>query len=209
MLDPIITNGLNLLLFLVFLSMSLRAFYLYSHVLLVRLFVLGLAMGLIALSAGADFVSGSITTVYLNTDWFLFIGQTISYIFIYLSIVINAEEHLRILMRWQIAISFALLTLLLLSPILPGFPSLGVRVLLSGSRSVICFLIFFCYAALAISKGTRFSMLMCLGFMLLSFGYLMILPRYFLPHADLINHAADTMRVFGVVSLFGGFALGK
>ncbi|MBV9231556.1 MAG: hypothetical protein JOZ18_19765, partial [Chloroflexi bacterium] len=171
-----ITTILNALLSIAFLVISLRAFFLYMSARSTRLFILGLAMGMIALTAAADtFSSSNISPVQLNTDWFLFIGQAVSFLFFFLSLVLNASNHLRMLMRWHILVSLFLLLLLILSPILPDFPQLLVRIALSGSRCILCFVIFFYYVRVFTSKETRFAFLMMASFMLLAFGYLVLI----------------------------------
>jgi hypothetical protein len=204
----LITNILNAALCVVFLFIALRAFSLYVQVRSTRLFILGLSMGLIALTAGADFASGVVTAVQLNTDWFLFIGQAVSLMFLYLSLLLNDDQQLRTLLGWHVIVSALLLLLLLYSPILPAFPSPLVQFLLSGSRGVICLVIFFYYVATFMTKETRFGFLMMLTFLLLSFGYLVIQPKYFLPHQELLDHTGDVLRILGVVTLSAGFISG-
>jgi len=48
---------------------------------------------------------------------------------------------------------------------------------------------------------TRFSLLMGLAFLALSFGYLIILPKYFIPN-DGLDRTGDIMRVCGLIFLF-------
>src|SRR5690242_16420191 len=87
MSNTLIPNLLAISLFLVALFVSIRAFYTYLQARSPRLFVLGLSMAMIALTAAADFASGNITTITLNTDWFLYIGQSVSLLFIFLSLL--------------------------------------------------------------------------------------------------------------------------
>jgi hypothetical protein len=58
------------------------------------------------------------------------------------------------------------------------------------------------------TKETRFGFLMMLTFLLLSFGYLVIQPKYFLPHQELLDHTGDVLRILGVVTLSAGFISG-
>jgi hypothetical protein len=199
------TNVLNITLSAVFLFVSQRAFYLYAQIRSARLCILGLSMGLIALTALMDFLSSIVTTVHLSVGWFLYIGQAISYMFVLLNITVNSESKLRRILRWHCLLSVILLGLLVLSPVLPDFPNPGVRLVLSGSRCVICFIICFYYISLFMSKGTRFSLFMAIAFMLLSFGYMMLLPKYMLPGQEVLDHVGDVIRILGVVTMGGGF----
>ncbi len=74
MATNLITNILAITLFLVTLFVSLRSFYMYAQTSNLRLFILGLAMAIISLTAIADFTSSNVTRFPLNTDWFLYFG---------------------------------------------------------------------------------------------------------------------------------------
>lgn len=207
--DPNLPPSLfDLSLFLIFISISLRAFFLYVQPRSPRLFILSLAMGIIALTAAADFTSGIVTTISLNTDWFLFIGQAVSFTFIFLSLVWSADDSLRRLIRWQILATLLLVPFLLLAPILPNFPNPVTQLLLSGSRSLICLLIFGYYTSAFITKERLFGFLMSGAYLLLGIGYFVILPKYFLPNADLLDHTGDFIRMFGLVTLLVAYVRG-
>src|SRR5579884_2483659 len=142
-----VPNLLSLTLFFVSLFISLRAFYLYFQARSRRIGILAIAMGIISLTAIAGFAGDNVTSISLNVDWFNYIGQTVSFIFILLSFFRNSDEYLRSLMRWHIVVSLLLLVLLFLAPVLPPeFPAPAVtKSILSGSRGFICFVIFFYY----------------------------------------------------------------
>ena len=200
----LIPDVLAVLLFLVCVFISVRAFYTYSQSQSPRLFILGLSMVILALTAAADFASSNITSISLNTDWFLYLGQAVSWLFILLSFVRNSDTYFHRLTRAHVLASVLVLCLLFLSPTLPDFPSTLVRALLSGSRCVICFGIFFYYVSAFLSKQTRFSLLMSVAFLLLSFGYLLILEQYFTTgtNQSLFDNAGDITRMFGLGALF-------
>src|SRR5437588_1111582 len=144
----LVANILSVTLFFVALFISLRAFSLYLQARSRRLLILGLSMGIISLTAAAGFAGDNITSVSLNVDWFNYIGQTVSFLFILLSFLSNSDGYLRNLIRWQVAASALLLIPLLLATVLPDFPDPAVtKTLLSGSRGVICFVIFFYYTS--------------------------------------------------------------
>ncbi|HET9921970.1 MAG TPA: hypothetical protein VFQ30_19175 [Ktedonobacteraceae bacterium] len=206
----LIANILSLSLFFVALFISLRAFYVYSRSRSGRLFVLALSMGVIALTAAAGFAGDNVTSVSLNVDWFNYIGQTVSFLFILLSFLRSEEGYLRRLIRWQVIVSLLLLILLLLAPVLPPeFPAPAVtKTVLSGSRGVICMIIFFYYYRAFVKKEARFSMLMSGAFLALSFGYLVILPKYIYSGMDQIDQMGDIFRVIGLIVLLVAVSLG-
>src|SRR5437868_9418992 len=204
MLDEnLIANILSLTLFFVSLFITLRAFYLYVQARSRRVFILTLSMGMIALTAIAGFAGDNITSINLNVDWFNYIGQTVSFLFILLSFVKSTDDYQRGLVRWHIIISALLLLLLLLAPVLPDFPTPAVtKTILSGSRSLICAMIFFYYAAAYATKETRFSLLMAGAFLLPSAGLWVIIPKYYSAanttlNLTLIDHMGDITRICG------------
>jgi hypothetical protein len=209
-MDPnLLATLLNGSLFLTFLSIAIRAFTLYIQLRSPRLFILGLSMSTAALTAAADTVSGTITHIQLNTDWFLYIGQTVSLGYLFLSYFCRSDMALRRLLQWQIISTFPLLLLLLLSPILPAFPNPTVQVILSSSRCLICFLIFSRYASsFVITKETLFGFLMSTAFLLLSIGYFLILPRLLFTQMDLLDQMGDVIRIAGVVTILIGYLRG-
>ncbi len=125
-----------------------------------------------------------------------------SFLFIFLSLIRNSEGYFRGLTRLQILASVVLIGLLLFSPTLPAFPDTILKTIVSGSRCVLCFAIFYAYASAFMTKQTRFGLLMTLAFALLGFGYLMIVQQYFALSGSIYDNAGDIIRVFGLVSLF-------
>jgi hypothetical protein len=199
----LIPNLIDVSLCLVALFISVRSFDVYAQFRQLRLFILGLSMVLVSLSAAADFTASYVRVITLNTDWFLYIGQAVGFLFILLSLLRNSESYLRALMRLNIAAFPLLLLLLFLSPVLPAIPTIEVRALLDGSRCFICFMIFFAYFAAFTSKPARFSLLMSASFFLLSTGYLMTLEHSFAPSISqyLFNDLGDITGVIGLVAL--------
>lgn len=197
----LIPNILAVSLFITAVFIALRAFYIYTRSRSPRLFILGLSMGIISLTAAADFFSSNITSISLNTDWFLYIGQAASLLFIFLSFLRDTDMYFRNLMRWQIFVSVLLIGLLILSPTLPSFPNTIIRAILSGSRCIICFGIFFFYISAFMTKQTRFGLLMGISFMLLAFGYLLIFQQYFVTDSILLDDMGDITRMAGLVTL--------
>lgn len=197
----LIPNLLAILLFVASMVISSRALYVYVQVRNARLFILGVAMGIIALTALADFISGSVTAIALNTDWFLYTGQAASFLFIFLSLASNNDDYLQRLMRVQVLISVVLIGVMLLSPTLPAFSNILLKTILSGSRCVICFGIFYFYASAFMKKHTRFSLLMSVSFVLLAFGYLMIVQQYFIAGGSFFDNEGDIIRMVGLITL--------
>ena len=201
-------NIFNAFLSIACLIVSIRAFYLYSNVFSPLIFIFGLSMGMMALTAGSTLLMSYVTVVQLNMLWFLFFGQGVSLFFILLSLLPVMKGNLPRLMRIHIVVSIMLLGLLLASPVLPFKPIVAVILPVSVMRVVICFLVFYCYVGIFARKPTVFSFLMCMAYMLLSFGFLLRLTPYFISHADLLIYISQCMRIVGVGTLLAGFYKG-
>ena len=194
-------NILSLTQFLATMLISVRAFWLYGQTRSSRLFTLGLSMSIITLTTVASFIDDNAIVVPTNLDWFKYSGQTVGFLFICLSLVHNSEPYLHRLRNWQII--FSALLLLLLTPLVPhAFPDPALtKTLLGGSRCLICYIIFYFYVIAFSSKETRFSLLMSLTFLLLSFGYLLNVPKYSMPGMTLLDNVGDYTRISGLVVL--------
>jgi len=197
-----VQNILAAILFGVTLSISIRAILIYTRTDSPRILILGISMGVIALTALADFISSNNTGLTLHTDWFLYLGQGTSYLFIALSLLRNTNDYFRVLIRVQIFLTALLIGVVLLSPTLPDLPFLWLRVLLSGSRIVGCLAIFFAYTSAYLAKRARFSLLMGISFALLAFGYLVLIQKYFSANGDILDHVGDFVRIAGLLVLF-------
>lgn len=203
----LIPNTLAGLLLLVTLLICIRASYLYVQTRSPRLFVLGLSMGIIALTSADNFIANLITIPF-NTYWFLYIGQIVSYLFIMLSLVQGSDEFLRKLVRWHIVASILVMGLLILSPIMPAFPNLATRAGLSVFRGVVALGIFFCYSYAFMKKETRFSFLMGAAFLLVAFGTFISFEKYFSASPDFLDNTGDVTRIVGLVILLVAVILG-
>ncbi len=202
----LIANVLSITLFVVSLLIAIRAFFLYVRARSRRLFVLFLSMSVISLTAAAGFAGDNVTSINLNVDWFNYIGQTVSFLFILLSCMRNSDNYLQQLTRWQVIVTVLLLILLFLAPILPAeFPDPALtKTILSGSRGLICLFIFFYYVTAFMTKESRFSLFMGIAFLLLGVGYLIIIPKYSvtaLINPDILDHIGDMTRVGGLIML--------
>jgi hypothetical protein len=132
----------------------------------------------------------------------------VSFLFIWLSFVSSSDEYLRNLMFWHILASILLLGLLLASPLLPAFPNVTVRAVVSGSRSIPCFGIFCCYIITFMRKNVLFSFLMSVAFFLLTIGPWIVIQKYFVANPDLFDTAGDITRLVGLVVLLIAVIIG-
>ncbi len=198
-MNILIPHLLDVSLCLVALFIAVRSFDIYVRFHQYRLFILGLSMVLVSISAAADFIASYVTVIKLQTDWFLYIGQSIGFLFILLSLLRSSDSYLRALMRVFIVVFVFLLALLFLSPVLPPM-DMTMRTALGFSRVVICMLILVAYFSSYLSKPSRFSLLMSFSFFFFTANYLMSLQQYFVP---ILNQYIfrDQGDISGVVAL--------
>jgi hypothetical protein len=190
------------------LVISLRAIYLYTRTGNDMLFSLGLSMGVIALGG----IVGLISDIYLNgafnTFWFRYVGQTVSYLFIFLS-TLRGSKHYRLgLKRWHKIATGLLMVLLLLTPVIPTHPSATVQTVLSISRALVCFIIFFQYVSIFFTKETRFSFLMGFAFFWITWGIVIYSLKFTMPDPVQLDYIGDSLRIVGLSALLAAFFLG-
>ncbi len=203
-----ITDILLIIQAVITLFISLRAFSLYARTRDDMLFSLGLSMGVIALGGFVGLISDIFLAGAFNTFWFRYIGQTVGYLFIFLSTLRGSERYRRRLKGWHVFATGLLMVLLLLTPVIPTHPSATVQTVLSGSRAVVCFVIFWRYVSLFFSKETRFSFLMGFAFFLITWGIVIYSLKFTMPNPLLLDYVGDSVRIAGLAILLAAFFLG-
>jgi hypothetical protein len=156
-------------------------------------------MTIISLTAIASYIGDNVPSFTINLNWFKYTSQTVSFLFILLSLVRSSDRYLRKLMIWHIIVS--VLLLILLTPLVPTEISVTAKILLGSSRCLICLLVFFYYTTSFFTKETRFSLMMSLAFLLLSVGYVLNVPKYSSHLFTLLDNIGDVTRIFGLITL--------
>ncbi len=203
-----ITDILLIIQAMITLFISLRAFSLYARTRDNMLFSLGLSMGVIALGGFVGLVSDIFLNGAFNTFWFRYIGQTVSYLFIFLSTLRGSERYRRGLKSWHVFATGLLMVLLLLTPVIPTHPDATVQTVLSGSRAVVCFVIFWRYVSIFFTKETRFSFLMGFAFFWITWGIVIYSLKFTMPNPLLLDYVGDSVRIAGLGILLAAFFLG-
>jgi hypothetical protein len=143
-----------------------------------------------------------------NVLWFQYGGQTISYLFIFLSTLQGSDNYLSRLKNWHLVVTALLVLVALATPIIPLFSGPNYQAVLSNTRSLVCFIVFARYSYFFFSKESRFSFLMALAFLLVTFG-LIIVTAQFYPNGPIIDvYIGYALRISGMVILFLAFWLG-
>jgi len=192
------------------LLISLRAFYLYSKTRSDTLFIVGLSMAVIGIGGIAGVIGDYlITSQAFNTFWFRYIGQIVSYLFIFFISLPRAERHMRLLKWFNIIASLALFAMLVLTPVLPPIPGVTLTEVLSGARGVVCLAICFNYYFVMYGKkGTRFAFLMCAAFLLIATGIGVYTIKFSTPNPLPYDYAGDSTRALGLVLMLAAFFAG-
>jgi hypothetical protein len=181
---------------------SIRAFYHYFKTRNDVLFSVGLSMSVIALGGICGLLGDTILTSSLfNTLWFRYIGQTVSYLFIFLIGLHRSERYIRHLKGWHLLATVLLLGLLVVTPLIPISSDPIVLTILSGSRSVVCFALFLNYAIIFMQKRTRFSFLMGQAFLFITVGIWIYTMEFVLPRFVYLDYIGDGIRIIGLVIL--------
>jgi hypothetical protein len=192
------------------LCISLRAFYLYSKTRSDTLFIVGVAMAVIAIGGIAGIIGDyAITSKAFNTFWFRYIGQIVSYLFIFFISLPRAERHMRALKWLNIAATILLLALLVLTPVLPPISSVALTEILSGARGVVCLAVFFNYYFVMYNmKGTRFAFLMCAAFLLIATGIGVYTIKFSVTNPLPYDYTGDGTRAIGLILMLAAFFVG-
>lgn len=199
----VISDMVDISLCLVALFIAVRSFDVYFYFHYQRLYILGLSMVLVSLSAATDFVSSYVRVISLNTDWFSYTSQGIGFLFILLSLLRSSNAYLKVLIRINLLLLPVLFILLFISPTLPGIPDATTRALLGIPRCIFCFMIFLSYFSTYISNPGHFNRFISAAFFLLGFGYFVIIIQNLLSTANqnYVSNLGDITSVIGLAAL--------
>src|SRR5437879_5628015 len=204
-----IANLMSIPIGTVCLIISLRAFYVYRLSRSDMLFVLGLAMASISL---ATFV-GTVGEAHIGgntfaTDWTRSFGACGGGLFIFLSSLVKSHDQMQQLKRWQVVEMALFLIVILLTPFYPPVPGPQVSLALNACRMIIYTCAFVRYATLYVSKSTRFSLIMSLGFLVLVIGYAFNIPGILQSKLDFMTIIAASVRIIAYVTLLTAYSIG-
>jgi len=201
-----IANDLLLLVGVVSLVIAIRAFIAYVPSRNDMIFILGLAMASTALGIFCAYVGNMhLGGINFNTHWAWYAGTSSGALFLFLSSLAGSLEQLRLLRRWQVIATTLVLLVVILTPVLPAFSSPMVPAMLNLVRTVLYAGCCIRYAALYLSKETRFSLFMGLGFLALAVGFGMITPQILQPDFAILAILGAIVRVAGYVALLAAY----
>ena len=192
---------------LVCLTLSIRAFYLYAFSRSDVVFVIGFALSSIALAILFG-ISGEVKFIHWNTEWARYTGSSIGALFIFLSSLPKSHQGMQQLRRWQIVAAMVFGCVVLLTPALPPFTSSLIPMALNSTRIIIYGCAFIRYAYLYALKGTRFSLIMCVGFLLLAIGFVLFAPQLVTSSLPTVTIMGAFVRIFGYSAVALAYSFG-
>jgi len=191
------------------LIISLRAFYVYMFSRNNMIFVLGLSMATISIGtfiglAGDLHVAGNTFT----TEWTRSFGACCGGLFIFLSSLVKSHTEMQQLKRWQWFATALFIIVILLTPLYPPIKNPLISFALNSGRMIIYTCAFISYASLYASKSTRFSLIMCVGFLVLVTGYGLNIPGIFQAQLAIFTIIAASIRIVAYTTLFVAYSVG-
>ncbi len=191
------------------LGTGIAAFRRYSITQSERLFIIGVSMTIAAIGIASGALDNIPSLAPYGLEWAWYIGTSCGYFLLFLSSIMKSAEQFRILRRWSIITGGVVILMIILSTVLPDIShNQNAIVLLNTLRAVICSLGFFRYLTLYISKGTRFSLLLCLTFLFLMVGYATIIAQALSPIFAQFLLVDIIIRLAGDFLLFIAFVAG-
>jgi hypothetical protein len=187
---------------------SLRAFSRYFKTHHDLHFILGVAMGTIAVVGVIGIIGDNYLASFFSTKWFRYAAQIVSYFFIFLATLSTSERYLRRVAQWLLIFVALLLVALFMTPLTPQFADPKVEAIVSLLRGVITFVISVNYMRFFLQKGTRFSFLMGLSFLLIAVGIAITTPWYYEQTGLIYLYVGDTTRTVGLLTLLLTFLIG-
>jgi hypothetical protein len=191
------------------LIVSLRAFYIYHLSRNDMLFILGMSMASISLgtfvgTVGDAHIGGNTFT----TEWARSFGACSGALFILLSSFASSHEQMQRIKRWQLIAAALLIIVILLTPLYPAIRNPMISLALNSCRMIIYSCAFVRYATLYLSKETRFSLIMCLSFLIVVIGYSLNIPGILSPGFALFTIIAALVRITAYLMMLLGYSMG-
>ncbi len=187
--------------------LAMRALYVYTLSRSTMLFIIGVAIGTIGLAIFCGFAENVHLTTY-NTQWAWYVGSSIGACFLVISSLVKSNAQLQRVRHWQMVASGAFLLVVLITPTLPAFSSPFIPATFNIFRTLIYCVGFIRYATLSSSKGTRFTLLMSAGFLLIGVGFGIFTPQIFQPSLAVLSIIGSTMRMLGYTTLLLAYTVG-
>lgn len=193
------------------LATAIAAFRKYSETQSERLFTAGTSMAIAAIGIASGALDTLPSLALYGFEWPWYTGTFCGYLLLVLSTLMKSAEQFLVLKRWSIITGAAVIILIALSLILPDISNnQNVIILLNVLRAAVCSFGLLRYLMLYTSKGTRFSLLLCLAFLFLAASYVVIIIQVVssVSTANGISLVDRSLSIVGNVFLFVAFVAG-
>jgi hypothetical protein len=204
--NQVLANTTFLVLGIVCFVLAIRAFFVYALSKSNLIFVIGLSMADIGISVVVGFLQDShITTWNAHVAWY--VGTIIGIFFLVIGSWATSNETILTVRRWLIIFTVIFFIVTLLTPIWPQFPNPYIPATLNVIRTVIGLIGCIRYLILYISKRTRFTLLMCICFLLIGAGFGVLTPQLFDTNLQIFLTFGYSLRIVGYTTLLITYSL--
>jgi hypothetical protein len=204
--NTILANTTFLVLGIVCFVLAIRAFYVYALSKSNYLFVIGLSMADIGVSVVAGYLQDShITSWNAHISWY--VGTIVGIFFLVAGSWARSDQTILTIRRWLIIFTALFVIVTLLTPILPQFPNPYIPAALNITRTAIALVGCGRYLRLYLAKKTRFSLLMCLAFLLIGGGFGVLTPQLFNTSLDIFLTLGYGLRIIGYIILLTAYSV--
>jgi hypothetical protein len=206
MSNQALANATFLVLGIVCFVLAIRALYVYYLSRNDLLFIIGVSMADIGISVIVGYLQ-DIHLVSWNAHLSWYIGCIVGVLFLVLGSWANSGKQIQDLKRWLIIITALYFVQTLLTPITPQFPNQYIPLVLNIIRSTIALVGSCRYLLLYLSKRTRFSLLMCVAFLLIGSGFGVLSPQLFNTSLAIFLTIGYSLRIVGYTTLLAAYSL--
>lgn len=205
--NQVLANATFLVLGIVCFVLAIRAFFVYSLSRSNFLFVIGLSMADIGFSVIVGYLQDShVTTWNAHVSWY--VGTIVGIFFLVIGSWVSSYESILKVKRWLIVFTAIFFIVTLLTPIFPQFSNPYIPAALNIIRTVIGLIGCARYLALYFTKKTRFTLLMCLAFLLIGSGFGVLTPQLFDTSLAIFLTFGYSLRIVGYSVLLIAYSLG-
>lgn len=201
-----LANMTFLVLGIVCFILATRALYVYALSRNNILFVIGVSIGDIGISVIVGYLQ-DIHLISWNAHLSWYIGTILGALFLVLGSWAKSYQQITTIKRWLIILTALYFVQTLLTPIMPQFNGPYVPALLNITRTSIALVGSVHYLVLYLAKRTKFTLLMCIAFLLIGSGFGVLTPAIFNPGLAFFLTIGYSSRIVGYSVLLIAYSL--
>jgi hypothetical protein len=136
-------------------------------------------------------------------SWYL--GSILAVSFLVMGSWATSQQQITTIKHWLIILTALYFIQTLLTPLMPQFPNPYIPAALNIIRSTIALIGSIRYFMLYSSKNTRFTLLMCIAFLLIGAGFGVLTPQIFDTSLDIFLTCGYSLRLVGYTVLLTAY----